>query len=45
LAEDAVLASRFLHDTYHFNPEGDLSPPHFSADEEALARSGYYVEA
>lgn len=45
LAEDAMLASRFLHDTYHFNPEGDLEPPHFSADEEALARSGYYVEA
>jgi hypothetical protein len=45
LAEDAILASRFLHDTYHFNPEGDLTSPHFSAEEEALARSGYYVEA
>jgi hypothetical protein len=45
LAEEAMLASRFLHDAYHFNPEGDLRDPHFSADEEALARSGYYVEA
>lgn len=45
LAEEAMLASRFLHDAYHFNPEGDLRDPHFSAAEEALARSGYYVEA
>lgn len=45
LAENAILASRFLHETYHFNAHGDLSAPHFSAEEEALARSGYFVES
>ncbi|OJF98164.1 hypothetical protein AX761_12425 [Rhizobium sp. 58] len=44
LAETAIVASRFLHETYHFNPTGDLADPHFSAEEEALARSGYFVE-
>ncbi|WP_205910359.1 ERV1/ALR-related protein [Rhizobium sp. FKL33] len=44
LAEQAILASRFLHETYRYNPAGDLADPHFSAEEEALARSGYFVE-
>lgn len=44
-AESAILASRFLQETYHYNPQADLGSPHFSAEEEALARSGYFVEA
>jgi hypothetical protein len=43
--ENAILGSRFLQETYHFNPNADLDAPHFSAEEEALARSGYFVEA
>ncbi len=43
--ENAILASRFLQETYHYNPNADLDAPHFSAEEEALARSGYFVEA
>jgi len=44
-AESAVLASRFLQETYHYTPNADLEAPHFSDEEEALARSGYFVEA
>ncbi|MNL37389.1 hypothetical protein D3C87_1595320 [compost metagenome] len=44
LAETAILASRFLHEAYHFNSTSDLADPHFSVEEEALARSGYFVE-
>jgi hypothetical protein len=43
--EQALLASQFLSATYHYDPSLKLEPPHFSAEEEALARSGYYVEA
>lgn len=43
--EQALLASKFLSATYHYDPNLVLEPPHFSAEEEALARSGYYVEA
>ncbi len=43
--EQALLASQFLSATYHYDPSLELQPPHFSAEEEALARSGYYVEA
>lgn len=43
--EQALLASQFLSATYHYDPNLVLEPPHFSAEEEALARSGYYVEA
>jgi len=43
--EQALLASQFLSATYHYDPSLVLEPPHFSAEEEALARSGYYVEA
>ena len=43
--EQALLASQFLSTTYHYDPSLVLEPPHFSAEEEALARSGYYVEA
>lgn len=45
LAENAILTSRFLQEAYHYNPNADMSAPHFSAEEEALARSGYFVEA
>jgi len=44
-AEEAVLRSGFLQQNYHYNPELELADPHFSPEEEALARSGYYVEA
>lgn len=44
-AENAILASRFLQETYHYNPNAILDDPHFSPEEEALARSGYFVEA
>ena len=43
--EQALIASQFLSATYHYDPSLELEPPHFSAEEEALARSGYYVEA
>jgi hypothetical protein len=43
--EQALIASHFLSATYHYDPSLQLEPPHFSAEEEALARSGYYVEA
>jgi hypothetical protein len=43
--EQALLASQFLSAAYHYDPSLVLEPPHFSAEEEALARSGYYVEA
>ncbi len=43
--EQALLASNFLSATYHYDPSLVLEPPHFSPEEEALARSGYYVEA
>ena len=43
--EQALLASNFLSATYHYDPSLALEPPHFSPEEEALARSGYYVEA
>ena len=43
--EQALLASQFLSATYHYDPSLELEPPHFSAEEEALARSGYFVEA
>ena len=43
--EQALLASQFLSATYHYDPSLVLELPHFSAEEEALARSGYYVEA
>ena len=43
--EQALLASHFLSATYHYDPALELEPPHFSPEEEGLARSGYYVEA
>ena len=42
--EDAVLQSRFLHENYHYNPDLELEPPHFSPAEEVLARSGQFTE-
>lgn len=43
-AEDAVLSSGFLQQSYHYNPALELEDPHFSPEEEALARSGFYIE-
>ncbi|MBM5800159.1 MAG: histidine kinase, partial [Cyanobacteria bacterium K_DeepCast_35m_m2_023] len=43
-AEAAVLRSGFLQHSYHYNPELELRDPHFTPEEEALARSGFYVE-
>jgi len=42
--EDAVLASGFLQHHYHYNPGLEQGDPHFTPEEEALARSGLYVE-
>ena len=42
--EAAIVRSGFLQRSYHYNPCLELDDPHFSAEEEALARSGYYVE-
>jgi len=43
-AEQAVLSSRFLQQSYHYNPALELEDPHFTPEEEALARSGLFVE-
>jgi hypothetical protein len=43
-AEQAVLSSRFLQQSYHYNPSLELEDPHFTPEEEALARSGFFVE-
>lgn len=43
-AEQAVLSSRFLQQSYHYNPALELEDPHFTPEEEALARSGFFVE-
>ena len=42
--EQAVLGSRILQQGYHFNPAQGLEDPHFTPEEEALARSGFFVE-
>lgn len=42
--EQAVLQSRFLHDHYHYNPSLELESPHFTHEEEVLARSGLFTE-
>lgn len=43
-AEQAVLSSQFLQQSYHYNPALELEDPHFTPEEEALARSGFFVE-
>ena len=43
-AEGAVISSHFLQQSYHYNPALELEDPHFTPEEEALARSGYFVE-
>jgi hypothetical protein len=40
----AVMDSRFLHDHYRYVPELTSDSPHFSHEEEALARSGLFTE-
>ena len=42
--EKAVMDSRFLHDHYRYDPELALDSPHFSHEEEVLARSGFFTE-
>ena len=32
------------HDHYRYNPALELEPPHFSHEEELLARSGMFTE-
>ena len=42
--EKAVMDSRFLHDHYHYDSGLTADSPHFSHEEEALARSGFFTE-
>ena len=42
--EKAVMDSRFLHDHYHYDLKLTTDSPHFSHEEEALARSGLFAE-
>ena len=42
--EKAVMDSRFLHDHYRYDIELTADTPHFSHEEEALARSGFFTE-
>ena len=42
--EKAVMDSRFLHDHYRYDSELTTDSPHFSHEEEALARSGLFTE-
>ena len=42
--EKAVMDSRFLHDHYHYDSDLTADSPHFSHEEEALARSGFFTE-
>ncbi|WP_413442521.1 ERV1/ALR-related protein [Synechococcus sp. MIT S1220] len=42
--EDAVTQSRFLHESYRYNPTLCDDPPHFTDAEEVLARSGLFTE-
>jgi hypothetical protein len=38
------MDSRFLHDHYRYDSELTTDSPHFSHEEEALARSGLFTE-
>lgn len=42
--EKAVMDSRFLHDHYRYDIDLTADTPHFSHEEEALARSGFFTE-
>ena len=42
--EKAVMDSRFLHDHYQYDSNLAADFPHFSHEEEALARSGFFTE-
>ncbi len=41
---DAVEATRYLSRHYMYDPDKALDPPHFTAEEEDYARSGFFVE-
>ncbi|MEM7444358.1 MAG: EF-hand domain-containing protein [Pseudomonadota bacterium] len=43
--EDAIAASRFLEQTYSFDPDIEEDPPHLTPEEEAYGRSGQFVDA
>jgi hypothetical protein len=42
--ESAVLASKHLSRRYRFDPDMHDAAPHFTAEDEAFARSGLYTE-
>jgi len=42
--EAALVANKFLEEAYAYNPDENLAPPHFTPEEESLARSGFYIE-
>ena len=42
--DKAVMDSRFLHDHYRYDPKHAGDSPHFSHEEEVLARSGLFTE-
>ena len=42
--EKEILASGFLQDTYHYNPNLIDVAPHFTPEDEAYSRSGHYYE-
>ena len=42
--DTAVEESHFLSRTYGYDPQKTESPPHFSPQEEAFARSGRFIE-
>ena len=42
--EEQILSSKYLQDTYHYNPSLINTPPHFTPEDEAYSRSGHYYE-
>lgn len=44
LLEKEIISSGFLQETYHYNPALLIVAPHFTAEDEAYARSGGYYE-
>lgn len=44
ILEKQILDSKFLQDTYHYNPNLIDVSPHFTPEEEAYSRSGNYYE-
>lgn len=42
--EHKIMASGFLQDTYHYNPNLIDTAPHFTPEDEAYSRSGHFYE-